>query len=54
MTQPDVLTSPDSTLTAINPNAAGIDIGADRDWVSIPQGRDQDCVRSFGCFTAQL
>lgn len=38
----------------INPNAAGIDIGADRHWVSVPVGRDNENVRSFGCFTTQL
>lgn len=38
----------------IHPNAAGIDIGADRHWVSVPPGRDQKCIRSFGCFTSEL
>lgn len=46
--------SPDSNLPLINPNAAGIDIGADRHWVSVPTDRDKDSVRSFGCFTADL
>lgn len=41
-------------LPLINPNAAGIDIGADRHWVSVPLDRDKDSVRSFGCFTAEL
>jgi hypothetical protein len=41
-------------LPLINPNAAGIDIGADRHWVSVPVGRDQENVRSFACFTADL
>ncbi|MEH1787690.1 MAG: hypothetical protein V7L23_19450 [Nostoc sp.] len=31
-----------------------IDIGADRHWVSIPLGRDEENVRSFACFTADL
>ncbi len=44
--------SPSSNLPLINPNAAGIDIGADRHWVSVPVDRDKDSVRSFGCFTA--
>jgi transposase len=43
-----------SSLPLINLNAAGIDIGADRHWVSVPVDRDQDPVRSFGCFTAEL
>lgn len=41
-------------LPLINPNAAGIDIGADRHWVSVPMGRDRENVRSFACFTADL
>lgn len=41
-------------LPLINPNAGGIDIGADRHWVSVPVGRDQENVRSYACFTADL
>jgi transposase len=41
-------------LPVINPNAAGIDIGADRHWVSVPVSRDNESVRSFACFTADL
>lgn len=44
----------DRKLPLINPNAAGIDIGADRHWVSVPVGRDRENVRSFACFTADL
>ena len=44
----------DANFSLINPNAAGIDIGADRHWVSIPLGRDEENVRSFACFTADL
>lgn len=43
-----------STLEQINLNAAGIDIGAHPHWASIPPERDRECVRSFGCFTADL
>jgi len=43
-----------SSLPPINLNAAGIDLGADRHWVSVPTGRSSECVRSFGCFTADL
>lgn len=46
--------SPNKNLPLINPNAAGIDIGADRHWVSVPEDREKDSVRSFGCFTADL
>lgn len=40
----------------INPNAAGIDIGADFHYVAIPKGRDPEGkdVRNFGTFTADL
>ena len=41
-------------LSPINPNAAGIDIGADRHWVSVPEGRDDEKIRSFSCFTGDL
>lgn len=44
----------DRKFSAINLNAAGIDIGASRHWVSVPVGRDNESVRSFGCFTADL
>lgn len=44
----------DVNLSLINPNAAGIDIGADRHWVSVPVGRERENVRSFACFTADL
>jgi transposase len=44
----------DGNLCQINLNAAGIDIGADRHWVSVPVGRDSENVRSFACFTADL
>lgn len=49
-------TSPTSkvNLPTIHPNAAGIDIGANRHWVSVPPGRAPESVRSFGCFTADL
>ncbi|MFB2772021.1 IS110 family transposase [Pelatocladus sp. BLCC-F211] len=43
-----------TNLPLININAAGIDIGADRHWVSVPIGRDSENVRSFACFTADL
>ena len=41
-------------LPVINANAAGIDIGADTHWVSVPADRDHQPVRSFGCFTSDL
>ncbi len=44
----------ETPLPSIHPNAARIDIGAERHWVSVPAGRDTECVRSFGCFTPDL
>jgi transposase len=41
-------------LKQVNLNAAGIDIGATMHFVSVPQGRDPQPVRSFGAFTADL
>ena len=41
-------------LSLINPNAAGIDLGADQHWVCVPEDRDENNVRSFSCFTGDL
>src|SRR6267378_1525384 len=41
-------------LQHINVNAAGIDIGAEQHLVAVPQGRDEEAVRQFGTFTADL
>lgn len=41
-------------LKPMHPHAAGIDIGAQTHWVCIPAGHGSECVRSFGCFTAEL
>jgi transposase len=43
-----------SELLVVNPNAAGIDLGADYHWVSVPEGRDALSLRRFACFTADL
>ena len=50
MTQP----STESSVHQICFNAAGIDIGADTHWVSVPPERDPQPVRQFGCFTKDL
>ena len=42
------------SFSIINPNAAGIDIGADSHWVSVPSEQDSQPVRRFGCFTSNL
>jgi transposase len=38
----------------INKDAAGIDIGSGEHWVAVSEDRDEEPVRSFGCFTADL
>src|SRR6266478_4962913 len=43
-----------SKLTITNPDAAGIDVGAQVHYAAVPEGRDQVSVRSFGAYTAQL
>jgi transposase len=47
-------TKASSKLQAINPNAAGIDIGSRFHYVAIPNGRDDYSVRRFGCYTSDL
>ena len=41
-------------LPVINPNAAGIDIGATQIFVAVPPDRDEESVRCFDTFTADL
>jgi transposase len=41
-------------LQRINPNAAGIDVGANFHLVAIPEDRVEDNVRKFGPFTSDL
>lgn len=42
------------SLPFININAAGIDIGSEEHWVAVPEDRDEEPVRRFGCFTSDL
>jgi transposase len=41
-------------LDVHNPNAAGIDLGSRGHYVSVPEDRDDEPIRRFGCYTAQL
>jgi len=41
-------------LEIVHPDAAGIDVGGMEHWVAISPDRDEDSVRRFGCFTADL
>jgi transposase len=42
------------SLSQINLNAAGLDIGAAEIWVCVPEGRDETSVRMFETFTVDL
>jgi len=42
------------SLSCIEPNAAGIDVGATEIFVAVPQDRDPSPVRSFETFTEDL
>jgi transposase len=46
--------SEDLTLEVIHPDAAGIDIGNESHYASVPPSRDNQPVRRFGCTTAEL
>ncbi len=43
-----------SAITLTHPNAAGIDIGSVAHFVAVPPDRDDEPVREFACFTADL
>jgi transposase len=42
------------SLECIEPNAAGIDVGATEIYVAVPLGRDEPSIRKFQTFTADL
>ena len=41
-------------LAVVHPDAAGIDIGGSEHWVAVGPDRDEQPVRCFDCFTADL
>jgi transposase len=43
-----------ATLQVTNPDAAGIDVGADAHWACVPADRAAESVRRFGTYTADL
>lgn len=45
---------PIQPLTAINPDAAGIDLGSEEIFVCVPYDRDPDFIRRFQTFTSDL
>jgi hypothetical protein len=44
----------DEGLSALNRNAAGIDVGSAEHYVAVPGGRDPQPVQTFGSFTSDL
>jgi transposase len=48
------LQSEEMSLEVVHPDAAGIDIGNETHYVSVPPSRDSQPVRHFGCTTAEL
>lgn len=48
------MTNAVSSIKIVNPNSAGIDIGASSHFVAIPSGRDAETVKEFRCFTPDL
>lgn len=46
--------SPVKPLHVLQPNAAGIDIGATEIYVAVPENRSSEAVRHFGTFTENL
>jgi transposase len=44
----------DDSLPPIRPNAAGIDVGSNEHWVSVPADRDAEPIRRFEGFTSDL
>ena len=48
------LQSEDLSLEVIHPDAPGIDIGNESHYLAVPQKRDSQPVRRFGCTTAEL
>jgi len=48
------LNSADPGLQVVNSDAAGIDVGNESHFVSVPEGRDAQPVREFGSWTADL
>ncbi len=43
-----------SAIRIINPDSAGIDIGASSHFVAVPHGRDQTTVKEFECYTPDI
>src|SRR5579863_2815051 len=44
----------ESSIKIVNPDSAGIDIGASSHFVAVPTGRDTETIKEFGCYTPDL
>jgi len=44
----------DPSLSIVNPNAGGIDVGNESHFASVPSDRDPNPVHEFGCWTSDL
>ena len=44
----------DPSLSIVNPNAGGIDVGNESHFAAVPSDRDPNPVQEFGCWTADL
>jgi transposase len=44
----------EAMLRQVKLNAAGIDVGSERHYVAVPEGRDAETVQSFGSVTSEL
>jgi transposase len=44
----------DAGFPIVRPNAAGIDVGSREHYAAVPEDRDPQSVRTFGCTTAEL
>lgn len=42
------------SIKIVNPDSAGIDVGASSHFVAIPAERDAETVREFGCYTPDI
>jgi transposase len=43
-----------NAMTLINPDAAGIDIGSEENWVAIPADRTEEPIKKFGAFSCDI
>lgn len=48
------MTQPTSSIRIVNPDSAGIDIGASSHFVAVPSDRDVETVKEFECYTPDI